>query len=173
MPDNLKSAVTKAHRYAPTLNENYAKMARHYGCAIVPARPYKPKDKAKAENAVLIVERWILMRLRRESFYTLAGLNARIKVLMAELNNRPQRLYPGSRREQFELLDKPALMPLPGTMYEYIGGKWAKVGPDYHVFVPKACLLCTTHFSGQHGDHRGKWQCGQHLSSQSTGNTAR
>mgnify|MGYP000002814981 FL=1 len=137
VPDNLKSAVTKAHRYAPTLNENYAKMARHYGCAIVPARPYKPKDKAKAENAVLIVERWILMRLRRESFYTLAGLNARIKVLMAELNNRPQRLYPGSRREQFELLDKPALMPLPGTMYEYIDSKWAKVGPDYHVLYQK------------------------------------
>jgi len=137
VPDNLKSAVTKAHRYAPTLNENYAKMARHYGCAIVPARPYKPKDKAKAENAVLIVERWILMRLRRECFYTLAGLNARIKVLMEELNNRPQRLHPGSRREQFELLDKPALMPLPGTTYEYIDSKRAKVGPDYHVLYQK------------------------------------
>ena len=99
----------------------------------MPARPYKPKDKAKAENAVLIVERWILMRLRRECFYTLAGLNARIKVLMKELNNRPQRLYPASRREQFELLDKPALMPLPGTTYEYIDSKRAKVGPDYHV----------------------------------------
>ena len=77
------------------------------------------------------------MRLRRECFYTLAGLNARIKVLMEELNNRPQRLHPGSRREQFELLDKPALMPLPGTTYEYIDSKRAKVGPDYHVLYQK------------------------------------
>ena len=137
VPDNLKAAVSKAHRYAPTLNENYAKMARHYGCAIVPARPYKPKDKAKAENAVLIVERWILMRLRHETFYTLSALNARIKVLMEDLNNRPQRLYPGSRREQFELLDKPALAPLPTHPYEYIDSKRAKVGPDYHVLYQK------------------------------------
>tara|TARA_R110002153_G_scaffold172540_1_gene325403 strand:- start:749 stop:2305 length:1557 start_codon:yes stop_codon:yes gene_type:complete len=137
VPDNLKSAVTKAHPYSPTLNENYARMARHYGTAIMPARPYKPKDKAKAENAVLIVERWILMRLRHHVFYTLFELNAHIKVLMADLNNRQQRMYPGSRQQQFELLDKPALARLPAYPYEYIDSKRAKVGPDYHVLYEK------------------------------------
>ena len=137
VPDNLKSAVSKAHRYAPTLNENYARMARHYGTAIMPARPYKPKDKAKAETAVLIVERWILMRLRYHVFHTLADLNAHIKVLMEELNNRQQRMYPGSRKQQFELLDKPALSSLPAYPYEYIDSKRAKVGPDYHVLYEK------------------------------------
>jgi len=137
VPDNLKSAVTKAHPYSPTLNENYARMARHYGTAIMPARPYKPKDKAKAENAVLIVERWILMRLRHHVFYTLFELNAHIKVLMTDLNNRQQRMYPGSRQQQFELLDKPALARLPTYPYEYIDSKRAKVGPDYHVLYEK------------------------------------
>ena len=137
VPDNLKSAVTKAHPYSPTLNENYARMARHYGTAIMPARLYKPKDKAKAENAVLIVERWILMRLRHHVFYTLFELNAHIKVLMTDLNNRQQRMYPGSRQQQFELLDKPALARLPAYPYEYIDSKRAKVGPDYHVLYEK------------------------------------
>lgn len=137
VPDNLKAAVTKANRYAPTLNENYAKMARHYGTAIMPARPYKPKDKSKAENAVLIVERWILMRLRHYVFYTLSDLNVKIKALMEELNNRKQRMYPGSRKEQFELLDKPALSSLPAYPYEYIDSKRAKVAPDYHVLYEK------------------------------------
>lgn len=137
VPDNLKSAVIKAHPYAPTLNENYAKMARHYGTAIMPARPYKPKDKAKAENAVLIVERWILMRLRHDMFYTLSDLNAKMKVLMEDLNNRQQRMYPGSRKQQFELLDKPALASLPPYAYEYIDSKRVKVGPDYHVLYEK------------------------------------
>lgn len=137
VPDNLKSAVTKANRYAPTLNENYAKMARHYGTAIMPARPYKPKDKSKAENAVLIVERWILMRLRHYVFYTLSDLNIKIKVLMEDLNNRKQRMYSGSRKEQFELLDKPALGSLPAYAYEYIDSKRAKVAPDYHVLYEK------------------------------------
>jgi transposase len=137
VPDNLKSAVIKAHPYSPTLNENYSKMARHYGTAIMPARPYKPKDKAKAENAVLIVERWILMRLRHYVFYTLADLNVKINVLMEDLNNRQQRMYPGSRKQQFELLDKPALASLPTYAYEYIDSKRAKVGPDYHVLYEK------------------------------------
>ena len=137
VPDNLKAAVIKANRYAPTLNENYAKMARHYGTAIMPARPYKPKDKAKAENAVLIVERWILMRLRHHVFYTLSDLNFKIKGLMEDLNTRKQRMYPGSRKQQFELLDKPALASLPTYPYEYIDSKRAKVSPDYHVLYEK------------------------------------
>lgn len=137
VPDNLKAAVIKAHPYAPTLNENYAKMARHYGTAIMPARPYRPKDKAKAENAVLIVERWILMRLRHHVFYTLFDLNVKIKGLMEDLNNRQQRMYPGSRKQQFEMLDKPALASLPAYPYEYIDSKRAKVSPDYHILYEK------------------------------------
>ena len=137
VPDNLKSAVTKTHRYLPTLNENYARMARHYNTAIMPARPYKPKDKSKAENAVLIVERWILMRLRHQVFHTLGGLNVAIKELLKDLNNRQQRMHPGSRHQLYEKLDKPALLPLPSYRYEYIDTKRAKVGPDYHVLYQK------------------------------------
>lgn len=130
VPDNVKSAVLKAHPYSSTLNENYAKMARHYGTGITPARPYKFKGKAKAENAVLIVERWILMRLRHYMFYTLSDLNVKIKVLMEDLSSRQQGMYPNSRKQQLELLDKPALASLPAYSYEYIASKRAKVNPD-------------------------------------------
>lgn len=133
VPDNLRAAVTKADRYEPVLNENYAKLARHYNTAVMPARPYKPKDKAKAENAVLIVERWLLMRLRHRTFHTLADLNLALRELLTELNSRPQRIQPGSRQALFEQLDKPALTPLPEHRYEYVDSKRAKVGPDYHV----------------------------------------
>lgn len=137
VPDNLKAAVTKTHRYQPTINENYARMARHYNTAVMPARPYKPKDKSKAENAVLIVERWILMRLRHQVFHTLSGLNAAIKELLNDLNHRQQKMHPGSRHHLYEKLDKPALMPLPHHAYEYVDTRRAKVGPDYHVLYDK------------------------------------
>ncbi|XOV78138.1 MAG: IS21 family transposase [Aestuariibacter sp.] len=137
VPDNLKAAVTKTHRYQPTINENYARMARHYNTAVMPARPYKPKDKSKAENAVLIVERWILMRLRHQVFHTLSGLNAAIKALLNDLNHRQQKMHPGSRHHLYEKLDKPALMPLPHHAYEYVDTRRARVGPDYHVLYDK------------------------------------
>ena len=101
VPDNLKSAVTKACRYEPQLNRTYADLACHYGCAIVPARPYKPRDKAKVENAVLVVERWILARLRHQTFVGLAELNAAIRQLLHELNHRPFKKLPGTRASQF------------------------------------------------------------------------
>lgn len=137
IPDNLKSAVTKADRYEPTLNENYLKLARHYHTVVVPARPYKPKDKAKAENAVLIVERWILMRIRYQTFHTLASLNQTLRALLAELNQRPFRHLPGCRQSLFEQLDKPALKPLPKQHYEYTDHHHAKVGIDYHILYKK------------------------------------
>jgi len=137
VPDNLKSSTTKADRYEPILNENYLKLARHYNTAIMPARPYKPKDKAKAENAVLIVERWILMRIRKQTFYTLASLNQVLKELLHDLNNRSLRLQPGSRQSLFEKLDKPALKPLPALPYEYADHYQAKVGIDYHILYKK------------------------------------
>ena len=133
VPDNLKSAVTKADKYEPTLNEQYQKLARHYGCAVFPARPYKPKDKAKAENAVLIVERWIMMRLRQRTFHSLAELNQAISVLMNDLNQREMRQIGSTRLELFNQLDKPSLLTLPSHPYQYTDIKRLKVAPDYHV----------------------------------------
>jgi transposase len=131
--DNLKSAVSKACRYDPDINPTYQQMAEHYGVAVVPARPYKPKDKAKAEVGVQIVERWIMMRLRKQTFYTLAALNLAIRSLLEDLNRRPFKKRPGSRLSQFEQLDKPALKPLPNAAYQYRHIKKARVHLDYHV----------------------------------------
>lgn len=133
VPDNLKSAVTKACRFEPQLNATYQSMANHYGCAVMPARPLKPKDKAKAENAVLIVERWIMAKLRDQVFHTLSGLNAAIRDLLYELNNKPFQRLPGNRQTLFESLDKPELAPLPAVQWEYTDIHIAKVGIDYHV----------------------------------------
>jgi len=137
IPDNLKSAVTKACRYEPDLNPTYQQLASHFDTVVVPARPYKPKDKAKAENAVLIVERWIMARLRHETFFSLKQLNSRIQTLLTELNQRPMKKQPGSRLSQFELLDKPELKPLPKAPYHYTQVKQAKVHIDYHIEVEK------------------------------------
>ncbi len=137
VPDNLKSAVTKACRYEPQINTSYQHMASHYNTVIIPARPYKPKDKAKAENAVLIVERWIMARLRHITFFTLAELNQTIRVLLDDLNQRPFKKLPGTRLSQFELLDKPAMQPLPSMRYEYIEFKLARVNIDYHFIFDK------------------------------------
>lgn len=133
VPDNLKSAVIKADRFEPVLNEAYQRLAHHYGCAVMPARPRKPKDKAKAENAVLIVERWIMARLRNHVFHTLAVLNQQIRTLLDDLNQRPFQRLPGCRQSLFEQLDKPVLNPLPATPYEHVHIHRAKVGIDYHV----------------------------------------
>lgn len=133
VPDNLKSGVSKACRYDPDLNPSYQQLAEHYQVAVVPARPYKPKDKAKAEVAVQIVERWILARLRHHSFFSLAELNQCIRALLEELNNKPFKQLPGCRRSAFEQLDRPALKPLPAQPYQYIAIKPVKVNIDYHV----------------------------------------
>ena len=107
--DNLKAGITKASFHEPMVNRTYADMARHYGTAIVPARPYKPRDKAKVEVAVQVVGRWILARLRHRRFFSLAELNAAIRALLDELNDRPMRGWGLSRRALFEQLDQPAL----------------------------------------------------------------
>lgn len=133
VPDNLKSAVTKACRYDPDLNPTYHQLALHYDVAVVPARPYKPKDKAKAEVGVQVVERWILMRLRKQQFFTLAELNLAIRDLLHELNKRLFKKLPGSRLSQFERIDKPVLRPLPQDSFHYREVKKARVHLDYHV----------------------------------------
>lgn len=137
VPDNLKSAVQKAHRYEPDLNPTYQDLAQHYGVAVIPARVRKPKDKSKAEVGVQVVERWILAALRNHTFFSLVELNARIKELLERLNNRPFRKLPGSRRSQFEAIDRPALTSLPATHYIYADWKKVRVNIDYHVEVDK------------------------------------
>lgn len=133
VPDNLKSAVTKACRYDPELNPSYQQLAEHYGVAVIPARPYKPKDKAKAEVGVQVVERWIMMRLRHQTFFTLASLNQAILFLLEDLNQRPFKQKPGSRASAFAELDQPALRGLPPEPYRYRDIKKARVHLDYHV----------------------------------------
>jgi transposase len=135
IPDNLKSGVSKACRYEPDLNPTYQEMATHYGCAVIPARVRKPRDKAKVEAGVQVVERWVLARLRHRTFFSLQELNREIHALIDRLNNRPFKKLPGSRRSLFESLDSPALKPLPMEPYVYAEWKKAKVHIDYHIEV--------------------------------------
>jgi len=135
VPDNLKSGVTTACFYEPELNPTYRDLARHYGTVVLPARPRRPKDKAKAEGGVLLVQRWVLARLRNQRFFSLDELNRAIAALMTDLNSRAFKKLPGCRQSAFEELDRPALRPLPATRYEFAEWKVAKVGIDYHVEV--------------------------------------
>lgn len=137
VPDNLKSATTRACKYDPDLNPTYQQMAAHYRVGILPARPLKPKDKAKAENGVLVVERWIMAVLRRDTFYTLTALNQRIKELLNRLNSKSFQKLDGCRQSLFELTDKPALKPLPLIPYQFTEIKKVRVNVDYHVEVKK------------------------------------
>lgn len=135
IPDNLRSGVSKACRYEPDINPTYDDMATHYGAAVIPARVRKPKDKSKVEVAVQIVERWILARLRNRIFLSLHEANLAIAALVADLNARPFKKLPGNRKEAFEMLDKPALLPLPHAPYVFAEWKQATVSIDYHVEV--------------------------------------
>lgn len=135
VPDNTKTAVTHPCWYDPDINLTYQEMAEHYGFAVLPARPRKPKDKAKVENAVLIAERWLLGALRDHTFFSVGEANQAIRPLLIRLNEHPFKKLPGHRREVFERLDHPALKPLPAQRYEF--AQWKKVGVniDYHVDV--------------------------------------
>jgi transposase len=103
--------VTRAHRYEPLLNATYQEMATHYGVAVLPARAYKPRDKAKIEVGVLIAERWIMARLRNRTFFSLVELNLAIRELVEWLNNRPFKKMEGCRRSLFEELERPVMQP--------------------------------------------------------------
>jgi len=135
--DNLKSGITKACFHEPAVNRTYSDLARHYDTAVVPARPYKPRDKAKVEVAVQVAERWILAALRNRRFFSLAELNAAIRELVDKLNNRVTRHLGASRRALFEELDRSALKALPQEPYEYAAWKECRAGLDYHVEVEK------------------------------------
>ena len=135
--DNLRAGVTRACFYEPLINRTYADMAAHYGTAVIPARPYKPRDKAKVEVGVQVVQRWILARLRNQRFFSLAELNQAIGELVTQLNNRPMRGWGTTRGALFEQLDRPALLPLPLAPYEYAAWKRCRVNLDYHVEIEK------------------------------------
>lgn len=137
VPDNLKSGVTKAHMYEPDINPTYQEMANHYQVAIIPARNRAPKDKAKVEVGVQIVERWILAKLRNRRFFSLAELNREISQLLGQLNQKSFQKMPGSRESLYHDLDKPALRSLPDTDYEFALWKKVRVNIDYHVEVDK------------------------------------
>lgn len=135
VPDNLKSGVNKPCRYEPDINPTYNDLARHYKTVILPARVRKPRDKAKAEAGVLLVKRWILAKLRKHTFFSLADLNREIQRLLQGLNSKSFKKLPGSRQSRFEEIDKPALKSLPATPYQLAYWKKATVHLDYHVEV--------------------------------------
>jgi transposase len=135
VPDNLKSGVITACFYEPEINPTYRDLASHYATVVLPARPRRPKDKAKAEGGVLLVERWVLACLRHQRFFSLGELNGGIAELMVKLNNRSFKKLPGCRQSAFAEMDRPALRPLPATRYEFAEWKVARVGIDYHVEV--------------------------------------
>jgi transposase len=147
VPDQLRSAVSGPDRYEPDINPTYLEMAQHYGVTVIPARPRKPKDKAKVEGGVLIVQRWILAALRNRTFFSLAELNAAIRELVDRLNARPFKKLEGCRRSAFEAIDRPAMHPLPARRYEIAEWRHAKVNIDYcvtydhrHYSVPYALV---------------------------------
>ena len=137
VPDNLKSAVTHPSYYEPDLNPTYRDLGEHYGVAIIPARPYRARDKAKAEVGVQVVQRWIVAALRKRKFFSLDEVNQAIAELLVRLNQRPFRKREGSRATLFAQLDRPALKPLPATRYQF--GEWetARVNIDYHIEVER------------------------------------
>jgi transposase len=137
VPDNLKSGVTKACRYEPDINTTYHEMAVHYGTAVIPARVRKPKDKAKAEVGVQVVERWILAVLRNREFFSLRELNDAISKLLERLNSRPFKKLKGTRLSCFEEIEKESLKPLPGSRYQFAEWKKARVNIDYHIELMK------------------------------------
>jgi transposase len=135
VPDNPRTGIDRACRYDPDVNATYAEWAAHYGVAVIPARVRKPRDKAKVEAGVLMVERWVLAALRNRTFFSLAELNAAIRTLIERINQRSFKKLPGSRASLFEALDRPALRPLPAARYVF--GEWSRVRVhiDYHVEV--------------------------------------
>lgn len=149
VPDNPRTGVDRACRYEPDLNRTYHEMSQHYGTAVMPARPYKPRDKAKVENAVLIAERWILAALRHQKFVSLAELNDAIATLLERLNNRPFRKREGTRASLYAELDRPALQLLPADRYVMANWKTVRASIDYHVEIDRHYYSVPYQLAGQ------------------------
>ena len=135
VPDNLKAGVTKPSRYEPSINRTYQDLADHYCCVVLPARIVKPRDKAKVEVAVQIVQRFVLAKLRNQRFFSLAELKSAIRDCVTTINAQVMRKIGKSRNELLETLDGPALTALPTTPYSYAEWKRARVAPDYHIQI--------------------------------------
>jgi transposase len=136
VPDNLKSAIIKNNKKdGIVINESYAALARHYNMAVSPARPYKPKDKSKAEQGVQGIQRWILASLRHQTFFSVDELNDAISLLLDKYNNKIVKRFNKSRFEMFLELDKPFLQSLPNERYIYKEFKEATVSQSYHIFL--------------------------------------
>ncbi len=135
VPDNLKSGVHKASFYDPEINRSYAMMAAHYGVGILPARPYRPRDKAKVEAGVRFAQTYILGRLRHQTFFSLAEANNAIGLVLDRINGHVMRRLGTSRRDLFASIERGALLSLPANDYEFAEWRFARVGPDYHVEV--------------------------------------
>lgn len=149
IPDNAKTAVDRVCRYEPDLNRTYHKMALHYGVGVLPARPYRARDKAKVENAVLVAERWIIAALRHHKFFSLAELNEAIAALLERLNQRRFRKREGSRASLFAEVDRPALQSLPGERYEFAQWKTVRANIDYHVEINRHFYSVPYQLTGQ------------------------
>jgi hypothetical protein len=130
VPDNLRSGVSKPCRYEPQLNPSHAELANHYNVAVIPARVRKPKDKAKAEAGIQLVQRWILAALRHRTFFSLDEINEAVAGLLTKLNAKPFKKVSGSRAGLFAELDKPALRPLPLIHYQYAEWRPVRLGPQ-------------------------------------------
>lgn len=138
VPDNARVAVIRACLYDPQVNRSYAEMAAHYDSAVLPTRPRRPRDKAKVEACVLIVERWLLGRLRHRVFFSLAEVNAAIAELLADLNDRRVLRSVGrTRRQLFDEIDRPALRPLPAEPFVFAEWRQRRAGLDYHVEIER------------------------------------
>lgn len=135
VPDNLKAGITKPSRYEPGINRTYQDLAAHYGFVVLPTRVRRPRDKAKVEVAVQIVERFVLAKLRNRRFFSLAELNAAVFACVAEINTKTSRKLGASRADLLEILDRPALKALPPAPFEYAEWKRCGVAPDYHVEI--------------------------------------
>jgi len=149
VPDNPRTGVTRACRYEPDLNRTYHEMAQHYSIGVLPARPRKPRDKAKVENAVGIVERWILAALRHRKFFAIADLNEAIEELLERLNNRRFRKRDGTRTSLFLEIDRPALQPLPSDRYAMAEWKTVRANIDYHVEIDRHYYSVPYQLAGQ------------------------
>jgi hypothetical protein len=135
VPDNLKSGIHRPSFYDPEANPTYARMADHYGVGILPARPYRPRDKAKVEAGVRVAQSYILGRLRNVTFFSLAECNQAIAGALEQINGRIMRKLGVSRRDLFLQVELPAMRPLPAAPYEYAEWKRARVNQDYHVEI--------------------------------------
>lgn len=149
VPDNPRTGVTRACRYEPDLNRTYHEMAQHYGIGVLPTRPRKPRDKAKVENAVGIVERWILAALRHRKFFAVADLNEAIQELLERLNHRRFRKRDGTRTSLFVEIDRPALQPLPAERYTMAEWKTVRANIDYHVEIDRHYYSVPYQLAGQ------------------------